>query len=522
MKSYISIVVLLIWTLTDLTCYAQKMARVNIIPQPSAVKEQPGVFKITQNTKIISDPEFTEVAALFSEQTGIRIANKKIHKNYNQFNFKLVNSDIVPDSSGYQLLITPTMVTLSARTAEGEIYGMYTLMQLIALQSATDSIPCIEINDHPRFGYRGVMLDVSRHYFSVDYIKHFLDVMALYKMNKFHWHLTDGPGWRLEIKKYPELTAKTSWRTPANWKDWWETARHYSEEGKPNAYGGCYTQEQAKEIVAYAGRRGITVIPEIEMPGHSDEVFAVFPYLCCSGKSYSSSEYCLGNDSVYTFLENVLTEVIGIFPSEYIHIGGDEVDKSAWRQCPKCQKRIRDEKLKDEDELQSYSMRRIEHFLNEKGKKLLGWDEIIEGGLAPAATVMSWQGEEGGIAAAELGHNVIMTPSSHCYFDHYQADPATEPLAMGGYLTLEKVYSYEPVPVTLDSGKAKYILGAQANIWTEYISTTEHLEYMTFPRMLAMAELTWSEKRDRDYDKFKMKLKSHFVLMKKLNLNYYR
>jgi hexosaminidase len=514
---------LLVWTAVFIPALAQTNSRIAIIPQPVQVFERSGVFAITALTKVYSDPAFAEIATLFINQAAIKSAVSKLPKGSSQqINFVLVGKEVVADSAGYRLTVTPEQITVSARTKGGALNGMQSLLQLILLQPKQGIIPCAEIYDHPRFGYRGVMLDVSRHFFPVTYIRRFLDLMALYKMNIFHWHLTDGPGWRLEIKKYPELTSKAAWRTHSNWKTWWESTRRYSEEGNPNAYGGFYTQEQAKEIVAYAAQRGITVIPEIEMPGHSEEVLAVYPNLSCSGKPYINGEFCLGNDSTFVFLQNVLTEVMAIFPSEYIHVGGDEAGKSAWKQCPKCQKRIKDEKLKNEAELQSYAVRRLEQFLTSKGRKLLGWDEIIEGGLAPAAAVMSWRGEKGGVNAAEMGHDVVMTPGGYCYFDSYQADPATQPAAIGGYLTTEKVYSYEPVPMALDPAKAKYILGAQANIWTEYIPTTEHLEFMTFPRLLAMSEVTWSQKENRDYESFKTRMQSHYRMMQRLNVNYCR
>jgi len=502
---------------------AQNSGRIALIPQPSQVTEHPGVFRITKSTKVQSDPAFSEVATLFSKQADIEaIALKPATNSPSLISFVRAGKEIVPDSAGYRLVITPDKITIMALTRTGALNGMESLLQLILLQPKPGEVPCAEINDHPRFGYRGVMLDVSRNFFPVPAIKRFLDLMALYKMNKFHWHLTDGPGWRLEIKKYPELTSKTAWRTHKTWKEWWDSPRHYLQEGNPNAYGGYYTQEQAREIVAYAAQRGITVIPEIEMPGHSDEVLAVYPNLACSGKPFVSGELCLGNDSTFIFLKNVLTEVMAIFPSEYIHVGGDEANQNAWKKCPKCQKKIQDEQLKNESELQSYGVRRIEQFLSSKGRKLLGWDEILEGGLAPAATVMSWRGEEGGITAAKMGHDVIMTPGNYCYFDHYQADPATQPVAIGGYLTVEKVYSYEPVPAELDPAKAKYILGAQANIWTEYIPSIEHLDYMTYPRLLAMAEAIWSKKEDRSFGRFRNRLQSHYRLLQRLNVNYCR
>ena len=521
MQSLKYFVGILLWSFVFVTAKGEHPSRITIIPQPVEVIEQTGVFIINSTTTVKCDPLFMGVASLFAKQTDIKnIGAKSGGKSPHEIMFARIGKDVVADSAGYRLVITPENITILARTTAGSLNGMESLLQLILLQPKLGELPCAEINDHPRFGYRGAMLDVSRNFFPVPTIKRFLDLMALYKMNKFHWHLTDGPGWRLEIKKYPELTSKTAWRTHKTWKEWWDSPRHYLQEGNPNAYGGYYTQEQAREIVAYASQRGITVIPEIEMPGHSDEVLAVYPNLACSGKPFVSGELCLGNDSTFIFLKNVLTEVMAIFPSEYIHVGGDEANQSAWKKCPKCQKRIRDEKLKNESELQSYGVRRIEQFLTSKGRKLLGWDEILEGGLAPAATVMSWRGEEGGITAAKMGHDVIMTPGNYCYFDHYQADPATQPVAIGGYLTVEKVYSYEPVPAELDGSKARFVMGAQANIWTEYIPTIEQLDYMTYPRLLAMAEVTWSKKEDRNFDNFRTRLQSHYRLLQRLNVNY--
>lgn len=501
---------------------AQNASRIAIIPRPSSVIDREGVFNITPNTKIYSDPAFLKVASLLAEQTTVSAMTFVKQKSAAQIRFLVVDNKLMPDSVGYRLQITPHQITISARSVAGAIYGMQSLLQLILLQPKQSIIPCAEIVDHPRFDYRGVHLDVSRHFFPVSYIKRFLDIMGLYKMNNFHWHLTDGPGWRIEIKKYPELTSRAAWRTHNNWKDWWETPRKYSQEGSPNAYGGYYTQEQAREVVAYAAKRGIRVIPEIEMPGHSDEVLDVYPQLSCTGKPYKCGEMCLGNEETYVFLENVITEIMAIFPSEYIHIGGDEANKEPWKKCVKCQQRMKDNQLKDELELQSYCIRRMEKFINAHGRKLLGWDEILEGGLAPEATVMSWRGEQGGITAAEMGHKVIMTPGGYCYFDSYQADPLTQPLAIGGFLLLEKVYSYDPVPAELNPSKANRILGAQACIWTEYIPTTEHLEYMVFPRLLALSEVCWTSKNNKNWDNFKTRLQSHYRLMQGLNINYCR
>lgn len=504
--------------------HSQSAGNLDLIPRPTSVTPEKGTFTITPQTAVYTALVFSDVATLFSETAHLQPPMPALMKMIPSHSiiFAAVDKSVIPDSAGYQLKISPEYVSIFARTQTGAINGMQSLLQLQLLQPDQRTLPCATITDHPRFGYRGVHLDVSRNFFPATYIKRFLDLMALYKMNTFHWHLTDGAGWRLEIKRYPELTKNAAWRNYPNWKDWWIKGRRYSQEGDPNAYGGYYTQAEAREIVAYAAQRGITVIPEIEMPGHSEEVLAVYPQLSCSGIPYKNSELCLGNDATFTFLENVLTEVMDIFPSPYIHIGGDEADKKAWKNCPKCQQRIRSEKLKDENELQSYAIRRMEKFLIAHKRKLLGWDEILEGGLAPEATVMSWRGESGGIAAAKEGHNVIMTPGSYCYFDSYQADPATQPEAIGGYLPLDKVYSYEPIPKELDAATAKHILGAQANIWTEYIPTSYHLEYMAYPRLLALSEVLWSDTLDKNLANFQQRLQSHYLLLQRLNVNYYR
>jgi len=355
-----------------------------------------------------------------------------------------------------------------------------------------------------------------------DFLKKYIDIMALYKFNHFHWHITDGAGWRLEIKQYPELTQKAAWRTHTSWKDWANNGTQYVEQGTPNASGGFYTQEQARELVTYAARKGITIIPEIEMPGHSEEVLAVYPELSCSGKPYTQGEFCIGNEGTFVFLKNVLDEVLEIFPSEYIHIGGDEAEKKHWKTCAKCQALKSELGLKDEDELQSYAIQQMDEYLQSKGRKLIGWDEILEGGLTAGATVMSWRGEAGGIKAANMGHDVIMTPGSHLYFDSYQTDPRTQPETLGGFLPIDKVYSYNPVPQEIEKDKAKHILGAQANLWTEYIPTFQHVEYMAFPRALALSEVNWTAQEARSFPDFKKRLQSHYKILQQMDVNYYR
>ena len=358
------------------------------------------------------------------------------------------------------------------------------------------------ITDEPRFEYRGMMLDVSRHFFGLDFVKKQIDAMAYYKLNRLHIHLTDAAGWRIEIKKYPRLTNFAAWRTGKDWKEWWNGDRKYVDEGSEGAVGGYFTQDQCREIVEYAKKHYITVIPEIEMPSHSEEVLTAYPELSCTHVPYKQADFCVGNEKTFEFLENVLLEVMEIFPSEYIHVGGDEASKQSWKTCPLCQARMKKEGMKEIDELQSYLIKRMEKFLNKHGRNLLGWDEILEGGLAPNATVMSWRGVEGGLKAIEGGHRAIMSPGGYCYFDSYQDAPHTQPEAIGGYLPLKKVYSYDPIPETFTPEQAKLMYGVQANLWAEYIPTPEHLEYMIYPRILALAEVAWSAVANKNYDDF--------------------
>lgn len=366
------------------------------------------------------------------------------------------------------------------------------------------SVQATAIQDSPRFEYRGLMLDVSRHFRSKEFVKKQIDALAYYKLNRLHLHLTDAAGWRIEIKKYPLLTELAAWRPEANWKRWWnEGGRKYCRFDAPGASGGYYTQDDIRELVNYARERHITIIPEIEMPAHSEEVLTAYPELSCSGEPYKNADFCVGNEKTFTFLEDVLTEVMELFPSQYIHVGGDEAGKAAWKTCPKCQKRMKDEQLDNVDELQSYLIHRVEVFLNAHGRKLLGWDEILQGGLAPNATVMSWRGEQGGIDAVKSGHQAIMTPGSHCYIDSYQDAPYSQPEAIGGYLPLEKVYSYNPIPASLTPDEAKLIYGVQANLWAEYIQTDEHCEYMIYPRILALAEVAWSAPERKSWTDFR-------------------
>ncbi len=500
----------------------------NLIPRPEKVLLSGyGNYQIPPNIAVYITENFANVASLLSEYPNLTTLPpetvKKIGKKHNQ-GIRLFQADGVDkiESNAYKLTIDETGILIKAHNPEAMISGIYTLIQLALLQEDPLSLPQLVIQDKPRFKYRGLHLDVSRHFMPLSFLKKYIDVMALYKFNYFHWHLTDGAGWRLEIKQYPELTQKAAWRTHSLWKEWWNNGRQYIEQGAPNASGGFYTQDQARELVQYATRKGITIIPEIEMPGHSEEVLAVYPHLSCSGKPYTEGEFCIGNPETFTFLKNVLNEVLDIFPSEYIHIGGDEADKKHWKNCPKCQALKAELQLKDEDELQSYAIKQMDEYLQSKGRKLIGWDEILEGGLTKGATVMSWRGEEGGVNAANMGHDVIMTPSNYLYFDSYQTDPRTQPEANGGYLTLDKVYAYNPIPKGLEKDKEKHILGAQANLWTEYMPTFQHVEYMAFPRALALAEVNWTKQEARSWPDFKKRLQDHYKILQRLEINYYR
>ena len=487
-------------------CQQRKEVEVQIIPQPQSSELSSGTYGLPRQAVFSTNlpeedkKEFTEYlqASPFALQPEAEGTQKSV------VSFTIIAPVSDQESmESYQLSITGKGISVVAPSAAGLFYGFQSLLQLAEQEAdGTFSFPLIEIKDSPRFSYRGLHLDVSRHFRTKEFLKKQLDAMARYKLNRFHWHLTDGAGWRLEIKRYPELTEQAAYRPYPNWKAWWKGGRKYCTKDAPGADGGYYTQEDAREIVEYARQRHITVIPEIEMPGHSEEVLAVFPHLSCSGKPYVNSEVCIGNEDTFTFLQNVLLEVMEIFPSEYIHIGGDEANMDSWRKCPLCQKRMKQEGLADVKELQSYLIHRMEKFLNEHGRQLLGWDEILEGGLAPRATVMSWRGEEGGIKAAKAGHDVIMTPGGFCYLDSYQDAPTTQPEAIGGYLTLEKVYSYDPIPEVLTKEGADYIQGVQANVWAEYITTAEHMEYMVYPRLLALAEVAWTQPDKKNWEHF--------------------
>ena len=514
-----------------LTLFAQQ---VSIIPQPVELKLNEGNFSIDKNTTVqfnASQAALKPAVDFFlnavKDISGIALQQNKPAAKKVEF-ILAVQTAFKPEA--YSLTVTPSLIQIKASSYAGIFYGIQSVLQTLpqVRTNAALQVPCMQINDEPRFKWRGMHLDVSRHFFSADVVKQYINLMAMYKMNTFHWHLVDDQGWRIEIKKYPKLTSTAAWRVDQNDKVW--GSRPQAKPGEAATYGGYYTQEQVKEIIAYAKTRNVTVVPEIEMPGHVASAIAAYPQLSCTqlpqlpltGGNYNnmSSNYCAGNEEVFSFLQDVLTEVIALFPSTYIHIGGDEVDKGPWKKCERCQARMKKEGLKNEEELQSYFIKRMEKFIVSKKRKMIGWDEILEGGLAPEATVMSWRGEAGGIEAAKMHHDVVMTPGSPCYFDHYQAGPEGEPLAIGGFNTVKKVYDYEPIPKELSAEQHKYVLGAQGNVWTEYISTTEHLEYMVLPRMLALAETVWSPAAVKNWNDFSRRLQFHFKAFDAKGLHY--
>lgn len=542
-------------------CAQPAMPPVNIVPQPVSIQMGTGQFVLSGKTVITAaDTEDRRTADYFNnylkETYDFSLdVDKQERKNF----IRLVTKKFIkaPDKDAYILTVTKDGVSIEGDTYTGTFYGMQTLLQLLPattgtkLQAQNFPIPFLTITDYPRFSYRGMHLDVSRHFFPVSFVKKYIDYLALHKMNYFHWHLTDDQGWRIEIKKYPALMSTAAYRHGT-------IVGRYPGTGNDNIrYGGYYTQEEAKEVVRYAAARHITVVPEIEMPGHGSAAIAAYPWLSCFPEketvipSHPSDVskgmigipppgskarpvkkvqetwgvfediFCAGKDSTFLFLQDVLDEVMPLFPSTYVHVGGDEAPKSHWKKCPQCQARIKKEGLKDEHELQSYFIQRMEKYVNGKGKTLIGWDEILEGGLAPNAIVMSWRGEKGGIEAAKQKHGVIMTPTKPVYFDYTQTKNE-DSVTIGGYNSLEAVYAYEPLPKELNANDAKYILGAQANLWTEYIKNPAKVEYMVFPRMSALSEVLWSPKEKKDWKDFEKRLQTQFKRYDLWEANYSR
>lgn len=513
-------------------------APASIIPEPVSTQWQPGHFPLDANTVLVASDSDVLAANFFNDYLQ-RFYGLHLH----------VNRDGAPAAHAitlktaeagkqgeYHLEATSDGITITGATHAGTFYGIQTLIQLLPLspfqsthhgpivrtQNGSLAIPDVRIDDYPRFAYRGLMLDVGRHFFPVDFVKRYIDFIALHKMNYFHWHLTEDQGWRIEIKKYPLLTQIGAWRSGT-------IIGHYPGTGNDSTpHGGYYTQDQIRDVVKYAADRYITVIPEIEMPGHSTAALAAYPWLGCTGGPYHVQEtwgvhkdvYCAGNDSVFKFLQDVIDEIVPLFPSKYIHIGGDECPKDSWKACPKCQRRMKELGLKNEDELQSWFVQKMEKYINSKGKSIIGWDEILEGGIAPNATIMSWRGEKGGIEAAKQHHNVIMTPGQYVYLDHSQTHN-DDSLTIGGYLPLEQVYNYEPIPSELSGDDTSYVLGAQGNVWTEYMSNTAKIEYMIFPRLSALSEVLWSPKASRNYMNFQHRLADQYKRYALWKVNHY-
>lgn len=496
-------------------------ARYPLIPWPRTLDPRPGEFVFGAGTRAALVPPGNADLRTLGATLGLPLEGEADAAG----TITLALDPRGPEGAeSYVLDISPERIGLRARDVRGLFYGVQTVRQLLGA-STGGRIPAARIEDAPRFRYRGLHLDVGRHFFPVEFIKKYIDVMSIFKLNTFHWHLTEDQGWRLEITKYPKLTEVGAWRK--------ETIVGHARTG-PKTYdgmphGGFYTQAEARDVVAYAKARAITVVPEIEMPGHSLAALASYPELACIPGPFEvrttwgiSEEVMCPSERTFGFLEDVLREVMDIFPSEYIHIGGDEAPKSRWRESSLAQEVMKREGLQDEDRLQSWFIQRVERFLNANGRRLLGWDEILEGGLAPNATVMSWRGTAGGIAAAKQGHDVVMCPQEHLYFDHYQADPAKEPLAIGGLTPLEDTYRYEPVPLELSPDEAGRVIGTQGCVWTEYMPTAKHVEYMAYPRTVALAELAWSPRETRDWDSFRTRLVPSLALLDRLGVGYRR
>ncbi len=504
----------------------------SLIPQPVSYRAQEGTFTLKPGSVIVVSRDTEELGRALrdylSPSTGYTLPVQS-RGGDGAIRLRLDRRLTRLGAEGYRLDVQPNEVEIEASQPAGIFYGIQTLRQMLPsdiyrrsrVLNADWSIPCATIEDYPRFAWRGAMMDVGRHFMPKEFVLKFIDLLAEHKMNVFHWHLTDDQGWRIEIKKYPELTRVGSWR-----RDSMLTYRPPVYEGKPHF--GFYTQSDIREVVAYAAKRFVTVVPEIEMPGHSMAAIASYPMLGNTGKvlevpvSWGVIEDVYNvNDSTIQFLQDVLTEVMDLFPSKFIHVGGDEVPKTQWHNSPVAQERMKALGLKDEQELQSWFMKQIDSFLTAHGRRMIGWDEILEGGLAPGAAVMSWRGEEGGIAAAKSDHDVVMAPSSWTYFDHYQTkDQAHEPHAIGGYLPLQKVYSYEPIPSQLAPEEFHHVLGAQAQLWSEYIPNPKHMEYMAFPRLDAMSEVVWSPKASSDFADFRRRLDGDLERLKIQDVNY--
>lgn len=500
-----------------------------VIPKPASLSPSTGRFLVDEHTAIVASENLQNEASFLKELLDTTSGHVLPIVDEGEMVQHAIHLKIEEtlENEAYTLLVGYDKIIITGKTPKGVFYGIQTLRQMLSPSTETSAlaeltVPAVFIEDSPRYKYRGMHLDVARHMFPVEFIKKYIDLIAMHKLNTFHWHLTDDQGWRIEIKQYPKLTEIGSVRKETVVKKNYDPYIADSQK-----YGGFYTQEEIKDIVAYAQTKHVTVIPEIELPGHATAALAAYPELGNGTGPYEVattwgvfSQIFAPKEETFEFLENVLTEVMFLFPSEYIHIGGDEAPKTEWKQSAQAQAVIKREGLKDEHELQSYFVQRIEKFLNENGRQIIGWDEILEGGLAPNATVMSWRGTKGGIAAAQQQQDVVMTPSSHLYFDHYQADSQGEPFAIGNFTPVEEVYSFEPTPEELTEEEGKYIFGVQANLWTEYIKSSEYVEYMLLPRMSALSEVAWTSPEKKDWEDFEKRLNSLVQRFDAMGLNY--
>jgi hexosaminidase len=534
--------------------FSTRAQEISIIPRPAKLVQKTGTFELNPETVLVVLNKADQNTASFLNSylksyyyLNLRVVNKLPKSNYIAFS-TWNDSSFADQKESYQLIVDPKFVRITANAHAGTFYGMQTLLQMLPVLKPYDStikvkrstrykVQSVVIEDEPRFAYRGMHLDVARHFFPVSYIKKYIDYLALHKLNTFHWHLTDDQGWRIEIKKHPKLTSVGGWRNGT-------IIGRYPGKGNDSIrYGGYYTQAEVREVVKYAAERFITVVPEIEMPGHASAAIAAYPFLSCfpeedtkaaKGTAWAGTTkgkqvqqawgvfddvFCAGKETTFQLLQDILDEVMPLFPSSIIHIGGDECPKTHWKRCPNCQQRMKENGLKDEHELQSYFIQRMEKYINSKGKQIIGWDEILEGGLAPNASVMSWRGEKGGIEAAKQHHNVVMTPQAWCYFDHSQSRNE-DSVTIGGYNPIEKTYKFEPVPAALSAEESKYILGGQANLWTEYIKNPRKVEYQVFPRMAALSEVLWTKKELRDSADFERRLESQFKRYDMWKVNY--
>lgn len=532
------------WILLDVLCGlatgAAPVAPVALLPRPQAAEWGAGEFTLQPDTTILIDRDAAEAKDIAGQlarrllaSTGLDLkvlSADNAGKQPGGIRITTRGADASLGREGYRLEVAPDGVLITGGGGPGMFYGTQTLLQLLPVRVFSPAkveepvawkIPAVRITDQPRFGWRGLLLDVARHFFTKEELKNFLDLMAQHKLNMLQIHLTDDVGWRVEIKRYPQLTEIGAWRKSIGFGLNPQDSTAYRSDG---CYGGFYTQDDVRELVAYAQARYITIVPEIEMPGHAGAAMSVFPEFSCFGGPFDRDTNrmgicCPGNDGTFTFLEGVLAEVHALFPGKYIHIGGDEVGKATWKKCPKCQARIKQEGLQDEHELQSYFVKRIERCINSQQRTLIGWDEILEGGLAPNATVMSWRNVESAVAAATAGHDVVMTPTSHCYLDYYQAKTG-EPKAIGGFVPLKRVFDYEPLPPGLPADKAQHILGAGGNLWSEFFPNYAHVQYMTFPRACAIAEITWSDPQQKNWDDFKRRLETQLQRLQVQGVRY--